>query len=101
MTSLLGQFSPVDSLLVVNETVSLGDTAVSLHTLIPTMLRGRGVILGYSKLKVPSPDQIFIFGQGGGADISNSGSPCIADSLSHTLCVWRLTKCQLSLATFD
>ena len=42
-----------------NETVSVGDTVVSLHT------RG-GSILGSSKLKVPSLDQNFISGGRGG-----------------------------------
>ena len=41
-----------------NETVSMGDAAVSLRKL-PVG------ILGYSKLKVPSPGQIFILGGGG------------------------------------
>ena len=46
-----------------NETVSVGHTAVSPHTL------GGGVegtiILGYSKLKVPSSGKLLIFGRGG------------------------------------
>ena len=40
----------------------MGDTAVSLHAPVPTMFLGEGGILGNSKLKVPSPDQIFIWG---------------------------------------
>ena len=42
----------------INETVFVGDTSVSLHTLWV----GEG-ILGNSKLKVLSPDQIFIGGE--------------------------------------
>ena len=38
----------------------MGDTAVSLHTLIPTMFWGDQL-----KSRVPSPDQIFMGGGGG------------------------------------
>ena len=72
----------------INETVSVGDTAVILHTLGGGILdysklkcqdltkfslgRGYSCILDYSKLKVPRSDQIFIFGVGGILDYSNS-----------------------------
>ena len=58
-----------------NETVSVGHTAVSLHTPSSDQIftggggwgmGDGGVILGYSKLKVPSSDQIFIWVWGGG-----------------------------------
>ena len=65
----------------INETVSEGDTAVSLHTLgggyswlLKTQVpgsdqifigEGYSCILDYSKLKVPRSDQIFIFRGGG------------------------------------
>ena len=49
-----------------NETVSMGDTAVSLHIL------GEGVFLATQKRKVPSPDQIFIF-PGGGQFLPRTG----------------------------
>ena len=80
---------------MLNETVSVGDTTVSLH-----VLGGGGGLVGwfildYSKLKVPRPDQIFM-GGGGILDYSRigyfwqnvqkfchampySGSPCVAD----------------------
>ena len=54
-----------------NETVSLGDTAISLHTL-QCQLGGGGVFMGSQNGEI------------------NSGSlacSCIADSLSHTTCV--------------
>ena len=52
-----------------NKTVSVGDTAVSLHTPVPTIFHewgwvGGGSNLGNSKLKVPSTDQIFICKRG-------------------------------------
>ena len=53
----------------------MGDTAVSLQTQVPTMFSGEGDILGNSKLKVPSPDQIYILeggGKGGGGVRGNS-----------------------------
>ena len=48
----------------------MGDTAVSIHTRIPTM--SGGGILGNSKLKVQSPDQILVFGGVGGGILGNS-----------------------------
>ena len=69
-------------------TVSVGDTAVSLHTL------RLGGVLDYSKLKVPSSDQIFIFGKGGDSWQNEQKfrhaklwKPCTADSLSQTTSV--------------
>ena len=84
--------------------VSVGDTAVSLHIL---GCKKGGGILGYSKLTVPSPDQIFILGGGGergggrggwnfaknrvflAKSAKKSPSYCITDSY-HTLREWRL-----------
>ena len=43
-----------------NETVSLGDTVISLHTSSHISHLGWGCILGNLKLKVLSPDQLFI-----------------------------------------
>ena len=43
----------------------MGDTTVSLHILGV----GGGCIVDYSKINVPSSDQIFIGGGGGGEEI--------------------------------
>ena len=66
-------------------------------------------ILGYSKLQVPSPDQIFFFGGGGGVILDTTFLKYLSGALkefctkilpayraltsqtvSHTLRVWRL-----------
>ena len=48
-----------------NETVSLGDTVISLHTSSHISHLGWGCILGQPKTQ-KSPDQLFIFFLGGG-----------------------------------
>ena len=46
------------------KTLSLGDKAISLHRLQLQLFIWEGRILLYSKLKLPSSDQIFILGWG-------------------------------------
>ena len=59
---------------VVNETVSLGDTAISLHTLQLQLPGEGGVYSRLSKLKVTSSGQLFIFrGGGGGGGMGGGG----------------------------
>ena len=90
-----------------NETVSLGDTAISLHTPAPTpvILEGGGT-LDQLKFKVPQSGQVFIFGGRGYSGhhipqilewghsknfehkiFTAQASYCITDSFSHTRCV--------------
>ena len=63
-----------------NQTVSLGYTAVSLHTL-------SGDILGYSKPKVSTPGQFFIFG-GGGVGLAILGYPNSKSQLLVNFSFW-------------